>query len=1094
MLKISICILTVITTISLSDLNAAIQPFMVPMNDGQSSFSIANCELTWGQWRTVHHWSLALGYDFGPSKAAGDNYPAATLTWYDAIKFCNAASEMTGRQPVYFTDTDQKTIYRKGELDLTEQCINQQANGYRLPTESEWEYACRAGSTTLYYWGDSADPKENPYAWHSAASTRGEDLSPHPVGLKKPNAFGIYDMSGNIAEWCWDRYKTNANWRTLRGGSVALDNDIASGTRSFTMPTYRMFDMGMRLASRDQDCPSLSTVLPQPPDTVNLQPLQPRYEGTDPSAVAQQLFSLMNHDMDANRLAMKLYMDGKPEAALNAYRDQFVSRMRKQLVAMKYSANDRYWRSSRNQKDLNLYQCDADGIVWWVSDERPDNPYDGPRYLHMSSILIDTWIKQQNPSLLAQWFAIAESFAWRGKSDYDNLAARDLSLLTCYEVPQTWHFGMSLSEFSTGFFEVLSRLITTLPEDQMDLIPARALANILIFCATDDVSKSLKDPRNCVGNQQLTVARSLIEMSHIQSDFRDAQAWYQTGENRIVTGALGFFILPDGGDREQSFNYNPGLYKTYMDLANMFKGRTEPDWLEQFHKQAIWRKRMFASLRMPSGSLPSVGNNGYSRNLEPNTDVNDPLYDKLDEQITQYILNPKQDEMPAPAFTSIAFPYSGYYMLRNGWDDDSSSLFFKSSGPSIGHANADNNSIDLVAYGKHLLVNREAPPYVPGHMPESERKDFPWVIEYKGEHAIWMENTLLIDGCGQEIGTVAIGIKHAPIPGNKWYSSPALDYVQSSLQRKFSTAEHMNIAQVKESAEKHGAKPLELEQMLAAAKAINSQPKRRFDATHTRQVIYLRQPNAWVVVDRVKKERSNDNTTQVIQQWHLPPAQRETKGHNLGPKYKGDNNPFGPGFTIEHVTCNPSDKSIITHNPENVNLAILNVTDAEADYKTYFGQKYPYRGWANFRPSMYSGYVPAVDLQATFEIGDMPLVTLIIPIPQGKQLTDRLTTFTPMMKKKLSSFTASFDDGSTVTFIATNTSDKLVLGSHTVHGDTALLLSSQDQEPQGMVIDLSTDSYAFKVINGQIKPFSPIDVPQDFIWRDSKDGMVPIYH
>lgn len=1093
MLKMPIVILSLLVALLSTDVNASVQHAMVPLDNGQTKYSMANCEVTFEQWRIVSHWSRQHGYDLQYSHAAGDDYPAATMTWYDAIKFCNAASEMTGREPVYFTSADQKTVYRDGELDLTGQCVNQQANGYRLPTEKQWEYACRGGSTTRYYWGDVADPKDNAYAWHSGSIARDDEITPHPVGMKIPNAFGLYDMSGNVAEWCWDRYTDHANWRTLRGGSIALDNDIASDTRSFTSPTYRMFDIGLRLVSIDQNCPALKDVLPREASMLKHQALQPRYDGKNTQAVARQLFILLDSEAAAIQPARELYLNGQYQEALNTYRDIFVSRMRKQLALTHYKPNTRYWNAPAKQKNLSPYLCDADNMVWWASVERPDNTFDGPKYLHLASSLIVSWLEQSDASLLKQWFAIAESFAWRGKSDYDNLSATDLSLITCYELPQTWHFGMSLSEFSTNFFEVLARLISNLPADQSDLIPSRELANILIFCATDDVSKSLKDPRNCVGNQQLTIARSLIEMSHIQSDFRDADAWYQIGENRILYGALGFFILPDGGDREQSFNYNPGLYKTYLDFADMFKGRTTPQWLTQFHERAIWRKRMFASLRMPSGSLPSVGNNGYSRNLELIADVNNPLYDPLDEQITRYMLSPKQEELTAPAFTSIAFPYSGYYMQRNGWEDDSSSLFFKSSSPSIGHANADNNSIDLVAYGKHLLVNREAPPYIPGHMPQTERKDFPWIIEYKGEHAIWMENTLLIDGCGQQVGNLAMGQKHAPLSDNSWYTSSSMDYVQGSLTRQFSTPDQLNIARIIASAQEHDATTEEHQKMISAAQLINSKPSRSFNATHLRQVIYLRQSNAWIIIDRVNQTSPTEKISSITQQWHLPPIQRETKGHNLSPKYKGNNNPFGAGFSIEHVVCNSPDKTILTNHPGEVNLAMISVTDATAQYKTYFGQKYPHRGWANFRPSMYSGYVPAVDIQATFEICNAPLVTLLVPIPQGRLLSDRLTAFTHKSTDDVNHFSASFDDGTSVTFAASMHAHDLQLGNVSVHGDTAVLISGPELPQHGLLIDQTTHSYAFEVRSGQIKTTAPINVPKNFEWVKLKDGLVPSY-
>jgi formylglycine-generating enzyme required for sulfatase activity len=211
-----------------------------------SAFYMDTNLVSYRQWQSVYNWATNHGYGFvhaGAGKAA--NHPVQTVDWYDVVKWCNARSQQAGKTPVYYTDAGMTQVYTNGEVSPS---VNWSAKGYRLPTEAEWEKAARGGlSGQGFPWGNTISESLASYqsnmresydlgpSGFNAAFKTGAEPYTSPVASFAANGYGLYDMAGNVVEWCWDWYRTpyaggtdprgpaSGSRRVCRGGDWASD-------------------------------------------------------------------------------------------------------------------------------------------------------------------------------------------------------------------------------------------------------------------------------------------------------------------------------------------------------------------------------------------------------------------------------------------------------------------------------------------------------------------------------------------------------------------------------------------------------------------------------------------------------------------------------------------------------------------------------------------------------------------------------------------------------------------------------------------------------------------------------------------------------
>jgi sulfatase modifying factor 1 len=215
--------------------------------DAQELVAVPPGRVTLSDRRTQRRWSVAVAA-FGlsavpvtqswyarvtgrrPSAVHGDRRPVESVSWWDAVRFCNLLSRRDGLTPAYHLSAATEVA----GWDTA-------ADGYRLPTEAEWEHACRAGTTGPRY------GQLDEIAWYRANSAGRS----HAVGGRRPNAWGLFDMLGNVWDWCWDVYDAEVygTYRVLRGGGWFDEHwSCRASVRRRSHPTFRIDDVGFRVA------------------------------------------------------------------------------------------------------------------------------------------------------------------------------------------------------------------------------------------------------------------------------------------------------------------------------------------------------------------------------------------------------------------------------------------------------------------------------------------------------------------------------------------------------------------------------------------------------------------------------------------------------------------------------------------------------------------------------------------------------------------------------------------------------------------------------------------------------------------------------
>ncbi len=747
-----------------------------------------------------------------------------------------------------------------------------------------------------------------------------------------------------------------------------------------------------------------------------------------------------------------LYDTGKYEEAVKAYRNIVLDEMRiTDLGTLSYHENsyeNRAWAVFFAGINDNypatggyvvLRSCNLGGSPYKTLNPNWTYSVKFPEQAHTSDIsyficfnpIAAKYFETGDILYLDKWMQIANAFCTEHRRWYnENYGADDYSTNCCWNYKGA-QSALNQAERTSNIIKVLA-MFAKLADDKdkpvswASVLEARKkISDVSLYDCIDPViflnivmsliydhseALALKyENYGAVPNQRFSGLKALAMVDRFFADSKKYKTIYsESTANGLQNYALESYY-PDGGMAEQAFNYNSGELKAINDIYNLFVSRGDeiPEYINVLCDNAEKAVKMHNAIAFPNGATPTVGMGGVPA-----------VFSKKN-------------------YTSIAFPYIGFYVMRNSWEQDGTNLFMQTPRRTAGHLYPSNNGIELYAKGRLLLMNSGAPWYAKNMAPADQADEFEQYTEYFGESSSYNKNTVIIDNKSQS-KTEFDGVTGNPALfnytlNNLWHTSDTFDYLSSDYDGGYGSDKATTV--------------------------------------HSRAVTYIKDMDMFIVADTVRNNEEEIKSCSQI--WNfMPYLKKDTDGVDAG------------GFTENEVIFDSEKRYIKTADTNGANVFLYNFYPEELEYAKYYGYKGEdgYKGF--YGPEVGSRRYPKVDMHVKWnEKGkSIPLLTLI---ETSDNTESQITAFEDLSYSDesggYSGFKMSTGEKNVYCYFS-NYKRKLPFNNFVLTAKSAVY-----EESTGKIIVMGADGYDCEnfegtVENGVITPIIEIGVPSGFSW------------